>query len=160
MMAGHFSHLLLPALFHLCLQKWGNFSGYMPYSLAALDETSSLDSHNRTKTFLKLHLNSPTPMISQYIFHIVCHQKEQKLETFLCSGGRTLTFTCDNRNLLTPGKLSSGEQLRLFALCALPGFGHITISCRKSQWIYLTLSCHDNFPSRIYHLLFACPKQF
>ena len=57
MMAGHFSHLLLAALFHLCLQKWGNFSGYMPYSLAALDETSSLDSHNGTKTFLKLHFN-------------------------------------------------------------------------------------------------------
>ena len=72
MMAGHFSHLLLPALFPLCLQKWGNFSGYMPYSLAALDETSSLDSHNGTKTFLKLHFNSHTPLISQYIFHIVC----------------------------------------------------------------------------------------
>ena len=82
-MAGHFSHLLLPALFHLCLQKWGNFSGYMPYSLAALDETSSLDSHNGTKTFLKFHFNFHTLMISRYIFGIVCHQTEQKLETFL-----------------------------------------------------------------------------
>ena len=69
-MAGHFSHLLLSALFPLCLQKWGNFSGYMPYSLAALDETSSLDSHNGTKNFLKLHFNCHTPMISRYIFHI------------------------------------------------------------------------------------------
>ena len=82
MMAGHFSHLLLPALFHLCLQKWGNFSGYMPYSLAALDETSSLDSHNGTKNVLKVHFNSHTPMISKYIFGIVCHQKKRKLETF------------------------------------------------------------------------------
>ena len=160
-MAGHFSHLLLPALFHLCLQKWGNFSGYMPYSLAALDETSSLDSHNGTKNVLKVHFNSHTPMISKYIFGIVCHQKKTKTGNFFCViKAEVSTFTCCNRNVVTPGKLSSGEQLRLFALCALPGFGHITISCRKSQWIYLTLSCHDNFPSRIYHLLFACPKQF
>ena len=91
-MAGHFSHLLLPALFHLSLQKWGNFSGYMPYSLAALDETSSLDSHNGTKTFLKLHFNSYTPMISQYIFHIVCHQKERKLEKLLGNGGGSINI--------------------------------------------------------------------
>ena len=120
MMAGHFSHLLLPALFHLCLQKWGNFSGYMPYSLAALDETSSLDSHNGTKTFLKLHFNSHTPMISRYIFHSGCRQKEQKLKISLCNWDCVSTFTCANRIFLTPGKLSSGEQLRLFALCALP----------------------------------------
>ena len=93
-MAGHFSHLLLPALFHLCLQKWGNFSGYMPYSLAALDETSSLglDSHNGTKNFLKLHFNCHTPMISRYIFHIVFRQKERRLETFLCNGGGVSTL--------------------------------------------------------------------
>ena len=82
-MAGHFSHLLLPALFHLCLQKWGNFSGYMPYSLAALDETSSLDSHNGTKNFLKLHIHSHAPMISRYIFHTVFIKKNEN-RNFFC----------------------------------------------------------------------------